>query len=346
MEVVMIRRKATSGFTLIELLVVVAIIALLIGILLPALGEAKRQGRFAQALSNQHQYATATGTYSADYHDRMWAFTWRAGHKESKYPDLISLAAGNDLNAAAAQAQDILRRRADREGMPVISGWIPHVLYTHLVLNDYLAQRLPEKMVVDPANKHRLNWQIDPIQNFDQGLWLPFQPAPGGVNWRWPYSSSWQVVPASYDRSPVGSRIYQLGNPSNTYYVPGNAVLGGAKLGDVEFNELKVLQHDNEQRHFTKRDLYYSDPILTARVIVLTYDGSAKTVVTGDCNRGWQPNNPASKSPSNFTYTPNLWEAPTSTGFGVICEGYYRWTRGGLKGVDFGAGEIDTGQGK
>jgi prepilin-type N-terminal cleavage/methylation domain-containing protein/prepilin-type processing-associated H-X9-DG protein len=54
------------GFTLIELLVVVAIIALLISIMLPALNGAKRQGRAVQCASNLHHVGQAFGIYLAE----------------------------------------------------------------------------------------------------------------------------------------------------------------------------------------------------------------------------------------------------------------------------------------
>ncbi|MDX2130454.1 MAG: prepilin-type N-terminal cleavage/methylation domain-containing protein [Planctomycetota bacterium] len=60
------RSNARRGFTLIELLVVIAIIALLIGILLPALGKARKAGRQTVSLSNVAQIAKAGAAYQTE----------------------------------------------------------------------------------------------------------------------------------------------------------------------------------------------------------------------------------------------------------------------------------------
>jgi prepilin-type N-terminal cleavage/methylation domain-containing protein/prepilin-type processing-associated H-X9-DG protein len=66
-QVIRFGRRQTNAFTLIEVLVVIAIIAMLVAILLPALGQSKEQARRAVCGSNLRQIITATQMYAEKY---------------------------------------------------------------------------------------------------------------------------------------------------------------------------------------------------------------------------------------------------------------------------------------
>ena len=65
------RRTRTDGFTLIELLVVISIIALLVGILLPALGSARRAARSVVCKSNMRQWGIALNVFMVNHDDQL-----------------------------------------------------------------------------------------------------------------------------------------------------------------------------------------------------------------------------------------------------------------------------------
>lgn len=352
MESSTVNRRA---FTLIELLVVIAIIALLIGILLPALGEARKAARLAIDLNNQKQLGVGANSYATDFQDKNPTFSWRENQPENPFGS-----AGSLLQAAADQAVTIINERGGRD-LTRISGWIPHVLYSHLVLQDYLASRLPEKLVVSPSDTHRNAWQN--WREFAYYTPSPASAAGSGTvsndELRWPYSSSYDTVVALYDRGqsmsikagsgPAVTRRLKWG-AHNSYIVPGTADLDATRASDLSFPSQKAFMHESVDRYKKIQRYYAYDD---ARVPILMFDASSTVRRSDSSNHGWDPNNPTVKSSGItwFTYARSLyprnqWEPPTRNGALVDpnVKGYYKWTRGGLKGVDFGGREIDTGQ--
>ena len=91
-----------GGFTSIELLVVMVVIALLVGLLLPAVGRAREEGRKAQCRSNLRQVGLAMNMYCND--NRGYtpaAYGWRCVDNEGV--KICNSASGHNIDRYAVQ---------------------------------------------------------------------------------------------------------------------------------------------------------------------------------------------------------------------------------------------------
>ncbi|MDY7108652.1 MAG: hypothetical protein SYC29_08435, partial [Planctomycetota bacterium] len=96
--------------TIIELLVVVSIIALLIGILLPAISKARDQARLTISQTNLRNLSTAHANYAAEWNDRQFTLV----------NDNISRYGTSASNAYTGYADEV-----GDDHPPIILGWAP-----------------------------------------------------------------------------------------------------------------------------------------------------------------------------------------------------------------------------
>jgi hypothetical protein len=295
--------------------------------------------------SNIGQLGRAQATYQVDFQNKIASYTWRAGNTYQKeYGDLNN--AGDDTQAAADQAVYILRKRSDRVDIGRVTTKLPHRQYGHLVLADYMSQKLPERSMACPEDRPILGWQSDPINP-------PNPPKAGNdkeYDKMWPYASTYQMVPQVWcaDQKVAGLPTYiQYPSDHNLFTRPSpSPALGRRKASEVFYPGSKVQAFEYWARH-DKIPMYFAYP--SAKVPLLFFDASVRVLATGDANPGFHPNAPANKNPTLGDYNPTIlgFEPPTLAGTPKeTVTFYYRWTRGGLKGIDYGATEIDTGQPK
>lgn len=115
-----------TGFTLIELLVVIAIIAILAGMLLPALSKAKAKAQGISCMNNTKQLALAWTLYSVDSEGRLlaaedgvtgrpnWFTGWMNFSSDRVNWDITADMTNSPLWDYVGKSQDVFKCPADR----------------------------------------------------------------------------------------------------------------------------------------------------------------------------------------------------------------------------------------
>jgi hypothetical protein len=350
----MSKSRARPGFALLELAVCICVLggAVLIAALL--VPDARRRARLAGSITNLQQLGAAAHAFATDNENRVFSFSWTPGPHSCG--GFVFPNAGTHAEAAADQAICIIRERGNRPDITTVRGWIPHVLYSHLALNDYLADPLPSPVLASPGDAPRIAWQRaarvaarDPSDLGSSYFRLLCRPSPGTNSTgekRWSYSSSYELQPSFFSpdaqvNTPEGLRpTVAQGSTHRQYTIPVNtAALGTRRMDEVWYPSHKAMMYESAQRFFG-RDVWLAAP--EARVPILFADGSGSTRSTNRANFGFLPNTPTSPNPTRIEYQPEpSWEVPaTNGGVSEFYNGVFRWTRSGLRGRDFMGPEV------
>lgn len=324
-------KPAARAFVLHEAVTVVIVGVAVAALLAVASTRSRSLASLGESMANLRKMHQATASFADDNESRFATFTWRKGTSPSQYPDLAS--AATDLQAAANQAVDIIRRQASFPTMPkVTSGWLPYPSYSFLVLADYAGAELPARWLISAEDPQRLAFALDRSQ------W-----AGAGINARWAFSSSYEV-PAAFWAIPDSGPEAVSQSTYNTWSIPGGARFGGDHLDSVAYPANKALYYDRHQRHFGPRQGYFMHE--EARVPLATVDGAVSVRRGADCNPGWQPRQPDNPNPTYIYYAPATsgqfaWDPPALDPSGQdLVVGRYRWTRNALLGRDVDAPEV------
>jgi len=331
--------------------------ALLAGVVVPSLASSRCKARDAISQANLQQIGIASGNYAGDFGNTIFNFSWENGVLYELPNGRRIVVSPNESKARVQQWQqaEILMRVTGRfdgsDPLEVNTTTIPHRRFRYLTLLDYLSAKLPEPIVASPHDLNQIRWQSDPT-NAVPGV-VPTNSPPAAntssferseVYEKWPYASSYVTTTYTWS-ADTGELVLPSFDPYLYQLPPGSMAL--RRFDEVVFPSQKVQEFEEYDR--CKNQYWaYED----SEVPQLFFDGSVQINRTGDANLGWNASNPSDQSDFfsiNFYpidadfFPPALFDTDgDGADDGVAVAGRFLWTRGGLRGVDYGGDEIDT----
>ena len=342
------------GFSLVELVSVLVAVASVGAMLGPSVGKMRGQMRGVSSEGNLHTIGQVGAMYALDHEDRIFSFTWQGGEEYLLLHNGQTRTMSDDQEAAARQVQNILQRATGRIGGETRIDFprqrLMYRRYSHLVLADYMGGNVTDPLWADPADINLLGWQLDPLEYLEVENSLPYGqglPEEAGydtdLNWLplnitqlWSFGSSYQVVPHAWQQD-FGIQYAPIGDTPHFYTANGDTLeLGERRFHEVRFSSAKVHMFEEFDRELAGEPYFAYDH---ARPAKLMFDGSINTAMSGMAASSVSPGDylNGDKFVWEQTYVPlDTFPLPLG-GLGDLTDlnMRYRWTLGGLTGVDY-----------
>lgn len=341
--------KARNGFSLIELVAVITIAASVGAVLAPSMARMRGHMRGVSSVGNLSTIGQASAMYGIDHEDRIAAYSWRAGETYVNLGNGNSFTPSSDTVAAAYQLRDILYRATGRlQGSFRIltpTSRLVHRRYSHLVLADYM-DNVGERLWADPSDINQTIWQDFPtfydFVPYGQGMPQQFgydtdsSWTLSSIKQLWAFGSSYQTVPHAWMPDTTPSYVPLPFTPHSFTTSGGFPHLGDRLQTEVAFPSAKVMMFEEFDRervghpyfaysYTTPAKLMFDGSINTART-----DAATLSVSPEDYSFGW-------KEPWYQHYLPlDKFPVPIGgLGDSTDLNMHYRWTLGGLQGIDY-----------
>tara|TARA_A100000171_G_scaffold30169_1_gene28377 strand:+ start:7981 stop:9021 length:1041 start_codon:yes stop_codon:yes gene_type:complete len=345
-------RTNTKGFSLIECLVMLVVVGMLVMIAVPMLGASRMQMRAQSSAEKLMTIGQAGMMYAQDNADRLFSYTWRFGETYTM-PDGRSKTAISDTDAASYQNQEVLQRRTGRiTGLYKIArsaGRLPHRRFTHLILMDYMNQPFGSDLFIDPNDGKQQVWKDNPLE-YNPGSSVPYaNGTPAGyddngwdyhyVRQRWAFASSYQVVPDAW-QPDSGSRYIPIAETPHLFSAPGFPIplSAGRRLTSVLHNANKVWMFEEFDRD-RMQHLYFGYD--QAKVEKLMFDGSVNNWESGRAAPSVVPEYGIFHWKQAYVPLDRFPVPVGGLGDSTEVSQRFRWTFGGLSGINYGAFSFD-----